>query len=363
MGIKPSMKKTNPPSPHNRKKIWIDLDNSPHVPFFKPIIDELEKRGYSTILTARRCFQVIELAEKFSLQCKAVGSHHGKHKLIKGLGLFFRAVQLSSTALKARPDIAVSHGSRAQLIASRLWRIPSVIIFDYEYTKGIPLIRPDWLIAPEIIIQNNSFKYKRDRVKTYPGIKEHVYVTNFKPNPAIIDHLKLYGNKPIVTVRPPATEAHYHKHQSEELFEEIMDFLVSKSDCQLILLPRNDKQAHYIRKRWSHWFDTRKIFIPDEVLDGLNLIWHSDLVISGGGTMNREAAALGVPVYSIFRGQLGAVDRYLANTGRLTLLESLADVKSKIDLSRRKVPSSPTFVNSPALESIVDGIISVVNED
>jgi predicted glycosyltransferase len=134
MGIKPSMKKTNSPSPHNRKKIWIDLDNSPHVPFFKPIISELEKRGYSVNITARRCFQVIELANKFGLRYKTVGSHHGKHKLIKGLGLLFRAVQLSPTALKARPDIAVSHGSRAQLIASKLWRIPSIIIFDYEYT-------------------------------------------------------------------------------------------------------------------------------------------------------------------------------------------------------------------------------------
>jgi predicted glycosyltransferase len=346
-----------------KKKIWIDLDNSPHVPFFKPIIDELEKRGYSTMLTARRCFQVIELSDKFGLQCTVVGRHHGKHKFLKGLGLLFRAVQLIPRALKARPAIAVSHGSRAQLIASKLLRIPSVIIFDYEHAGGIPFVRADWLIAPEIIMENNSLKYKRYRVKTYPGIKEHVYVTHFKPDTSIFDELNLSKNKPIVTVRPPATEAHYHKHQSEELFEAAIDFLVSDPDCQMILLPRNDKQANYIRHSWPHWCDTRKIIIPDEVLDGLNLIWHSDLVISGGGTMNREAAALGVPVYSIFRGAIGAVDRYLANSDQLTLLESISDVKSKINLSRRTIPARPSLVNSPALERIVDGIISVLDQN
>jgi predicted glycosyltransferase len=274
-----------------KKKIWIDLDNSPHVPFFKPIIDELEKRGYSTMLTARRCFQVIELADKFHLRYTAIGRHHGKYKIIKGLGLLFRALQLTRALFRARPLLAISHGSRAQLIASKLLRIPSVVIFDYEHTGGIPLIRADWLITPEIIMNNNSLKYERYRVKTYPGMKEHVYVTHFKPDPTIFEQLKLPNNQRIVTIRPPATEAHYHNHRSEELFEAVVDFLVSASDYQIILLPRNDKQSQYIRKKWTHWCNNRKIIIPDEVLDGLNLIWHSDLVISGGGTMNREAAA------------------------------------------------------------------------
>jgi predicted glycosyltransferase len=346
-----------------KKKIWIDLDNSPHVPFFKPIIDELEERGYSVLLTARRCFQVIELADKAGLQYTAIGRHHGKHRLIKGVGLLFRALQLTQAVFRARPQLAISHGSRAQLIASKLLRIPCVIIFDYEHTEGIPFIRADWLIAPEIIMENNSLKYKRFRLKTYPGIKEYVYVTNFKPDPTIFEQLNLSNNQPIVTVRPPATEAHYHKHQSEELFEEVMDFLVSDSHCQLILLPRNDKQAHFIRKKWSEWYDTRKIIIPEEVVDGLNLIWHSDLVISGGGTMNREAAALEVPVYSIFRGEIGAVDKYLSNSGRLTLLKSTSEIKSKIDLSRRKIPSKLGDLNSPALEKIVDGICTILNQD
>jgi hypothetical protein len=350
------------PLAHN-KKIWIDFDNSPHVPFFNPIIGELEKLGYSVLLTARRCFQVIGLADQLGLQYKIIGRHHGKYKLLKGFGLLFRAMQLSPTVLRAKPDLALSHGSRAQLIAAKLWRIPSVIIFDYEHTQGIPLIRPDWLIAPEIIIQSNSFKYRQDRVKTYPGIKEHVYVTDFEPDPAIFDQLNLLKSKPIITIRPPATEAHYHKHQSEELFEAVIDFLVSHSDCQIILLPRNDKQAKYIRQRWSHWCKTRKIIIPDEVLDGLNLIWHSDLVISGGGTMNREAAALGVPVYSIFAGEIGAVDRYLANSGKLTLIENISDIKSKINVSRRKIPSRPKNSDSLASEKIVDRIISILDQD
>jgi predicted glycosyltransferase len=91
--------------------------------------------------------------------------------------------------------------------------------------------------------------------------------------------------------------------------------------------------------------------MPDKVLNGLDLIWHSDLVISGGGTMNREAAAMGVPVYSIFRGKLGAVDRYLSETGRLSLIQSRADVSAKIKVAKRQQRASPE--PSPALSEIV----------
>jgi len=129
---------------------------------------------------------------------------------------------------------------------------------------------------------------------------------------------------------------------------------------KLILLPRNQKQAHSARKAWPTLFSTGKIFIPDEVVDGLNLIWHSDLVISGGGTMNREAAALGVPVYSIFRGKIGSVDEYLAKDHRLVLIESVQDVQTKIILAPRDRTAKPHNGNSAALQSIVDQIVAIM---
>src|SRR3989442_14979658 len=144
-----------------------------------------------------------------------------------------------------------------------------------------------------------------------------------RPDPSVKDQLGLDGRDLVVTVRPPATEAHYHKPEAEVLLDAALGLLTHRPDVRVILLPRNEKQAQTLRKQWGKWIANRKIVIPEHVVDGLNLIWFSDLIISGGGTMNREAAALGVPVYSIFRGKIGAVDHYLSMRGRLVLLESV----------------------------------------
>ena len=113
----------------------------------------------------------------------------------------------------------------------------------------------------------------------------------------------------VVTVRPPATEAHYHNPESEELFAESLRLLAQTRSARAITLPRNARQGEQLRREWADLIANGTMIIPDTPVDGLNLIWFSDLVISGGGTMNREAAALGVPVYSIFRGKIGAVDK------------------------------------------------------
>lgn len=340
-----------------RKKIWIDMDNSPHVPFFKPIMLELEKRGYSIVLTARDCFQVCELADLFNLHYKKIGCHYGKNKLLKVIGLFLRALQLLPTGLNERPVLAVSHGSRAQLLAATILKLPSISIDDYEYSREIA--DPTWMIMPEVIPEG-SVKAAKDRVFRYPGIKEDVYVASFQPDPTLREFLGLEPTELVVTIRPPATEAHYHNPLSEKLFEASMDFIVSKEGTRIIVLPRGENQKDLIEEKWKKWFSNRKIIIPEKVVDGLSLIWYSDLVISGGGTMNREAAALGVPVYSIFRGKIGAVDQYLCSTGRLTLLESLEDVRNKISLVRRQKPEVPRTANSAALERIVEIIDNIV---
>jgi predicted glycosyltransferase len=144
------------------------------------------------------------------------------------------------------------------------------------------------------------------------------------------------------------------------MFEAAIDYLGTRDNIRIVVLPRNEKQTAQIRKAWSAWCSNGKIIIPDRVVDGLNLIWSSDFVISGGGTMNREAAALGVPVYSIFRGKIGAVDSYLSNTGRLRLLTSDDDIKTKIELSAgNRVVRKPDR-NKRTLNSIVEGIVSLV---
>jgi predicted glycosyltransferase len=340
--------------PSASRRIWIDLDNSPHVPFFAPIVEELKKRGYLVTLTARDAYQVCELADLFRFSYTCVGRHWGKHRILKVFGTCLRALQLIPIVARELPDLAVAHGSRSQIIASMLLGIPSLCIFDYEFTND--LVKPTWLMSPEIIPVRESLR-KAHRVLQYPGIKEDVYVPTFKPDPSIKSRLGLDERNIVVVVRPPATEAHYHNPKSDELFASTIEFLGHTPDVQVIVLPRNHRQGISVQTSWPAWFAAGKLSIPKHPEDGLNLMWHSDLVISGGGTMNREAAALGIPVYSIFRGTIGAVDRYLSNSGRLVLLETVEDLRSKVVLTRWSRPAVPQNIAHAALAKIVDDII------
>lgn len=343
-----------------KKPIWIDLENSPHVPFFAPIIEELRGRGYPVLLTARDCFQVRELAELLHLQCRLVGHHPGKGNVRKMAGLCQRALKLAWLTRAQKPVLAVSHGSRSQLMACGLLGVPAIFLRDYEFSTPLPFLRPAWLMCPEMIPSENLQCDVR-RVLKYPGIKEDVYARRFVPDPSIRAKLELHEKDVVVILRPPASEAHYHNPEAEKLFNEAIRFLSGRPNVKFVLLPRNERQAAEIRTRWLELFASGVMRIPRQVVDGVNLIWHSDLVISGGGTMNREAAALGVPVYSVFRGRIGAVDQYLSCQGRLVLLESTEDVREKISITRRHRSEKPAAANDEALRTIVEHIVSIMD--
>jgi uncharacterized protein len=336
------------------KKIWIDLDNSPHVPLFKPIIKELEKHNFSVFLTARDCSQTCGLADLHGLAYRRIGRHYGKNRILKVLGTILRAFQLAGIARTENLNLAVSHGSRAQMLAACMLRIPSFVIMDYEHVKGF--ICPNWIMMPEVI-SANPFNLDSKYILKYPGIKEDVYVPTFKPDPRIRADLGIQKEDVLVTVRPPATEAHYHNPESEILFISAVNLIGEINGTRMVMLPRNDAQKVMVVDTWAQWCKDDKIIIPDHVVNGLNLLWHSDVVISGGGTMNREAAALGIPVYSIFRGPLGAVDRYLAEKNRLILLQSVEDISSKLIIQKLKRAEEMPQVNTSALKSIVDSLI------
>lgn len=343
----------------NRRKVWIDLDNSPHVPFFLPIIEELEKRGYEMVLTARDAYQVRELVDFYHLRCKILGRHYGRNKVLKVLGACLRTIELAARMVWARPDIGVSHGSRSQLLTCFFLRIPNLTIFDYEFVTKLP-INPTWAMVPEVV-PLSSVGFSNCPVLKYPGIKEDVYLSRFKPDPSLRERLGVGAQDLLVMLRPPATEAHYHNPESEVILEEVLVFLTQNSETKTVILPRNERQTATMRQSCREAIASGKIIIPDHVEDGLNLIWNSDVVISGGGTMNREAAAMRVPVYSIFRGKIGAVDRYLVEDGRLILLEAPADVRKKLTLVRRRREARPaTSGTSPALTTMVENIVSMV---
>jgi uncharacterized protein len=344
----------------SQKTVWIDLDNSPHVPFFRPIVDRLQRQGYRVWLTARDAYNVTELIRLHRLECKVVGRHFGRNKLMKVLGLVVRALELLPHVLRNRPQLAVSHGSRAQMLAARLMQIPSLVIADYEHVTH--LTRPDCMVLPEVIPAEVANKLC-GRVRSYPGIKEDVYAATFAPDPALLGQLGLGPDDVVVTVRPPASEAHYHSPQSDALFAAAMKVLSQHPNARVVLLPRNEQQKAKLVKQYAQALQEHKFIIPNSAVDGLNLVWHSDLVISGGGTMNREAAALGVPVYSVFRGPLGAVDRYLASKGRLVLLESADEVPSRLVVAKRAKSASRASACTASLDAIVSHIVAETHLD
>jgi predicted glycosyltransferase len=338
-----------------RKPIWIDLDNTPHVPFFRPVIKELEARGHTVAVTARDAFQVCELADRSGVKYEQIGRHSGKNKLFKVLGLGYRALQLVRFARRVQPELGLSHGSRSQIMACRILRVPSILIADYEFARTLPLMRPDWELVPEVV-PADGVHTRQARVKKYPGIKEDVYVPFFAPDPALLGELGLRPEDLVVTVRPPATEAHYHNPHSETLLRHVMARLRALPEVRVVMLPRNKRQLEWMQHHWPEWFAGGRVTVPAGAVDGLNLLWYSDLAISGGGTMNREAAALGVPVYSIFRGHIGAVDHYLSQSGRLVLIESPEDVERKIAIVRRERAAEFRPGESRALEVIVEHV-------
>jgi predicted glycosyltransferase len=342
------------------KKIWIDLDNSPHVPLFLPIMEELRKRGYQVFVTARNSYQVCELLELYDLRCEVVGSHWGKHRVLKVLGTCARTVRLLPMIVKQKPDLAISHGSRAQMLAGYLLKIPTITMYDYEFVQKMEFLHSLWFMTPEYIPDPVGLNAKA-RTRKYPGLKEDVYVPSFHPDPSLRAKLGIRAEHIFVTVRPPATEAHYHNPEAEVLLEAAMSFFMERAETRVVLLPRNERQAAVLRKTWGNWISSGRILIPEHAVDGLNLVWSSDLVVSGGGTMNREAAALGVPVYTIFRGQIGAVDRYLVQQGRLTLIEKVDDVRTKIILAPRERSAKPGTGDSQVLQVIVNNIIAILD--
>jgi predicted glycosyltransferase len=297
------------------------------------------------------------------LEHNKIGKHYGANKVLKIIGTIWRSLQLAPVILKEQPDLALSHGSRSLIFLSSILGIPTILLFDYEHSKRLPFIKMELGISPEVINDPDIGKSFKRGIRCYSGLKEDVYVSSFKPDPSILQKLNIKEEDIVVTIRPPASEAHYHNPESEKLFFEVVEFLGTNSDVRMVILPRNEiKQRNLVYNTWPAWCDKRKIIIPDYVVDGLNLIWHSDFVVSGGGTMNREAAALGVPVYSIFRGKIGAVDKYLAEKERLILIETAEDVRTKIKPIKRLKKKEVNFDGRIALKQIITAIIEVTGE-
>ena len=312
-------------------RIWIDLANSPHVPFFRALIPEFTSRGHQVEITARDFAQTVELATKANLLPHVIGGHGGASITGKAGNLVGRAAALRKWARTRGIDLAVSHNSYAQIAAAAALRINSVTMMDYEHQPANHLafrlasrvIVPRAFPAAELRKHGASLR----KVKRYDGLKEDVYLADFEPDPAFAGTLHQLGvteQEVLVVARPPAREALYHRFENE-LFDGLLAHLNSQPNVKIILLPRTETQRDEFESR-----KLQNMIVPREVLDGSNLIAAADLVISAGGTMNREAAVLGVPAASVYAGKWAAIDEELVKEGRLQKIDSEIKVKQLV---------------------------------
>jgi predicted glycosyltransferase len=308
-------------------RIWIDLANSPHVPFFRALIPEFERRGIEVEITAREFAQTVELAEAAGLQPVVIGAHGGRALAGKAGNLIGRAAALRKWARERGVELAVSHNSYAQVLAARALGIKSVTLMDYEHQPANHLA---FRLASRVIVPRSfpeealrRYGARAKKVRRYNGTKEDVYLADFAPDPRFAETLGELGVKAddvLVIVRPPALDALYHRFENE-LFDELLNRLSARAGVKIILLARTEEQRAAYSKRSG-----ANLILPRVALDGSNLVAYADMVISAGGTMNREAAALGVPAATIYAGRWAAIDEELVREGRLKRLATREDL-------------------------------------
>jgi predicted glycosyltransferase len=332
--------------------IWFDIDNTPHVHILAPLVEVFSEKNYRIVVTAKPTKSIRELLQIRSLNATLIGSgeiYVGKARKVKGT--ISRSLELRRFAARQHIDLAVSHGSRSLILAAFLSRIPIVTMDDYEYSSiGLQNLLSTKILMPGFVDRSQIGKGRKFRY--YSGFKEEIYLPQFSPdNSKQLLWLGDDRNSVIVTLRPPAISAHYYDRRSEHIFEALYAYLNSASNVKVVFVPRDSQQKAELLK--SFLFGEKSIVLP-EMTNGLNLIWNSDVVISGGGTMNRESALLGIPTFSIFGGKIGGVDRELERRGRLKIIQTAEDVKT-ISLTKRPRVEFQHY-ESTVLDSIVEEI-------
>jgi len=306
-------------------RVWIDLTNSPHVPIFAPLVRRMQARGWDVSVTARAFAQTLALLELHGIEHTVVGHHGGRSRFGKARAAADRVAAMVRFGRGRRFDAAVAHGSTDLPMACRALRVPNTTMFDYEFARlqhGLNCRLARRVLMPDAIPEQRVAGYgaKPPKLVTYPGLKEEYYLADFEPDPAVPAALGLDGRRLGLVLRPPADVALYHRFENP-LFDRLLDELGRRDDLRAVVLPRTPDQADRIRA-----LALPSLVVPSTAVDGQSLVAGADLVISAGGTMNREAVVLGTPVYTTFAGRLGGVDERLIGQGRLRPLERLDDL-------------------------------------
>ena len=315
---------------------------SAHVLVFRPLIQLLRERGDEVEITARDYAQTLQLLELHGLEATVIGRHGGRSRLGKARSLFSRLHALRSWARPRDFDLALAHGSHELTVSARRLGIPSATTHDYEFATlqhHLGMRAATKVVVPESIPVERlaRFGVRPPKLLRYPGLKEEYYLSDFDPDVSVLERLGVERSRVLVVLRPPPDVSLYHRH-SNPLFPQTLDYLGAHQEVQAVVLPRTGDQREFVRG-----LALPSTIVPDRAVDAQSLIALADVVVSDGGTMNREAAALGVPVYTTYGGRLGGVDEELIREGRL---KPLTDPRA-LELEKRSEDSGGRVRRDP----------------
>jgi predicted glycosyltransferase len=333
-------------------KIWVDCTAAAHPLVLRPIIERLEAQGHEVFITAREYGQTLGILDRLGLPYTTVGEHGGGSRLGKLRALGGRSARLARVVWDRRPQLAIGHGSVDLAVVSACFRLPSVQMQDYEFAqlqRQISFRLASRVLAPESIPLERLRRIgaKPPKLVRYPGLKEEYYLADFEPDPAVLGELGLDREKVIVVVRPPPETSEYHARN--DLYGATIRRLAEASEAQAVIIPRTEEQGEAARA-----IGAPNLIVPERAIDAQSLIAYADLVVSAGGTMNREAVALGTPVFTTFTGRMGGVDEELIAAGRLQVLVDPA----ALELRKRDSPVGIRHPRDPA--PLVAGALGAV---
>ena len=336
----------------------MDCTAAAHPLVLRPIIQRLERGGHGVEVTAREYGQTLEILERLGLGYERIGSHGGASTLGKGAALARRSAALVGWARRRRFDLAIGHGSVDLAVVSSLARVPSVQMQDYEHAglqRQLAFRAARRVLAPDAIPVEAMRRAgaSPDKLVRYPGLKEDYYLSDFEPDGSVLEELGVERGRVLVVVRPPPETSAYHAQNP--LYAAVLERLASTDEVQTVVVPRTARQREAIQRRVAggDWPATA-VIVPAHAIDAQSLIAFADLVVSAGGTMNREAVALATPVYTIFSGRMGAVDERLIAEGLLRPLGHPGD------LHLRKRETQPGVRHARDPQVLVDGILGGV---
>lgn len=307
-------------------RVWVDLTNTAHVVILRPLIERMEDEGHEVTLTARPLSHTIQLLEDWGHPYTALGHHGGASRAGKAQAAAGRATAMLRFGRGRGFDLALAHGSTDLPMAARALRIPNTTMFDYEWAvlqHHVNCRLANRVLVPDAIPAERLARYgaRPPKLVRYPGLKEEYYLAGFRPDRGLLGRLGVDPGSVLCVVRTAPSYALYLGGSENELLPRILRRLSAAEHVQTVVLSRTPEQADALEA-----LGLERVIIPRRAQDGRSLVALADLLVSAGGTMNREAAVLGTPVWSIFEGRMGAVDESLIAEGRLRQLTGPDDL-------------------------------------